>query len=139
MIKKILLCSGYGITFDSAGLWRFDNDFAQDIIIFGVHNSSSSHSDNRKSNFLILDEGPSYGINGSLGSPEWNFSINFTKANTKICLSLHYNGDNSYLLVNGNELFKFKADNKKMLIFQLNFVLQKYLMDLVLLSPEKYL
>ena len=28
-------------------------------------------------------------------------------------MSLHYNGDNSYLFVNGKEIFKFKADNKK--------------------------
>ena len=34
------------------------------------------------------------------------------KANTKFCLSLHYNGDNSYLFVNGKEIFKFKAGNK---------------------------
>ena len=27
-------------------------------------------------------------------------------------LSLHYNGDNSYLFINRNEIFKFKADNK---------------------------
>ena len=27
-------------------------------------------------------------------------------------LSLHYNADNSYLFVNENEIFKFKADNK---------------------------
>ena len=27
-------------------------------------------------------------------------SINFSKANTKNCLSLHYNGDNSYLFDN---------------------------------------
>ena len=40
------------------------------------------------------------------------FSINFTKANTKVCLSLHYNADNSYLFVNEKEIFKFKADNK---------------------------
>ena len=39
-------------------------------------------------------------------------SINFTKANTKFCLSLHYNADNSDLFVNGKEIFKFKADNK---------------------------
>ena len=25
---------------------------------------------------------------------------------------MHYNADNSYLFVNGNEIFKFKADNK---------------------------
>ena len=27
----------------------------------------------------------------------------------KFCLSLHYNGANSYLLVNGTEIYKFKA------------------------------
>ena len=37
------------------------------------------------------------------------YSINFTKVNTKFCLSLHYNGDNSYLFVNGTEIIKFKA------------------------------
>ena len=37
------------------------------------------------------------------------YSINFTKINTKFCLSLHYNGGNSYLFVNGTEITKFKA------------------------------
>ena len=32
-------------------------------------------------------------------------AINFTKANTKFCLSLHYNADNNYLFVNGKEIF----------------------------------
>ena len=40
------------------------------------------------------------------------FNINFTKANTKYCLILHCNADNSYFLVNVKEIFKFKADNK---------------------------
>ena len=31
------------------------------------------------------------------------FSTNFTKANKKFCLSLHYNADNNYLFV----IFKF--------------------------------
>ena len=39
-------------------------------------------------------------------------SINFTQTNTTSCLSLHYNADNSYLFVNGKEIFKFRADNK---------------------------
>ena len=38
--------------------------------------------------------------------------INFSKANTKFCLSLHYDADNSYLFVNGKEIFKLKTDNK---------------------------
>ena len=32
--------------------------------------------------------------------------------NTNFCLGLHYNADNSYLFVNGKEIYKFKADNK---------------------------
>ena len=27
-------------------------------------------------------------------------------------MSLHYNGDNGYLFVNGKEIFKFKAENQ---------------------------
>ena len=54
-----------------------------------------------KNNFLILAEGDTFGINASFGAPEKTFSINFSKANTKFCLSLHYNADNSYFFVNG--------------------------------------
>ena len=36
-------------------------------------------------------------------------NINFTVSGKKFCLSLHYNGANSYLFVNGVEQFKFKA------------------------------
>ena len=104
--------SGYGITFDSAGSWSFDNDFARNVVIVGVDNKSSPHANNRKKNFLMLDEGPVYGINGSFRSPERRFSINFTKASTNFCFTLHYNAENSYLFVNGEEIFKFKADNK---------------------------
>ena len=50
-------------------------------------------------------EGPTYSINGSLGSPEEKFSISF-------CLSLHYNADNNYLFVTGKEIFEFNASNK---------------------------
>ena len=80
--------SRYGRTFDSAGLSSFDNEFARNVITFGVDNSSSSHYDNHKNNFLISDEGPTYGINGRFGSPEKKFNANFTKGNRKFCLIL---------------------------------------------------
>ena len=38
--------------------------------------------------------------------------ILISKANTKFCLCLHYNADNSYLFVNEKEIYKFKASNK---------------------------
>ena len=37
---------GYGIAFDGAVTWRFGNDYARNVTIFDVDNSSSSHSDN---------------------------------------------------------------------------------------------
>ena len=36
-------------------------------------------------------------------------SINFTVTKKKFCLSLHYNGADSYLFVNGKKIVKFKA------------------------------
>ena len=47
------------------------------------------------------------------------YSINFTKKNTKFCLSLHYNGANSYLFVNGTEIIKFKAKDSEILAYSL--------------------
>ena len=36
-------------------------------------------------------------------------STNFTVYSKKVCLSLHFNSDNSYLFVNGRHIFKFEA------------------------------
>ena len=104
--------SGYEIAFNGGDHWSFDYGTPRNVIIFGVDNSSSSYVGNLKSNFLILAKGTTFGINGNFGSPEKKLRINFTKATTKFCLSLHYNVDNSYLFVNGKEIIKFKADNK---------------------------
>ena len=38
---------------------------------------------------------------------------NFTVTKKKFCLSLHYNGANSYLFVNGTEIYKFKAKDSE--------------------------
>ena len=52
--KEKYVYSGYGMTFNNA---VFDNVFASNVKIFGVDDSSFSHSDNHKNNFLILSEG----------------------------------------------------------------------------------
>ena len=41
------------------------------------------------------------------------YSINFTAAKKKFCLIFHYNGANSYLFVNGAEIYKFKAKSSE--------------------------
>ena len=47
------------------------------------------------------------------------YSINFTKKNTKFCLSLQYNRANSYLFVNSTEIIKFKAKDSETPAFSL--------------------
>ena len=41
------------------------------------------------------------------------YSVNFTVTKKKFCLILHYNGANSYLFVNGTEIYKFKAKDSE--------------------------
>ena len=41
------------------------------------------------------------------------YSVNLTATKNKFCLSLHYNGRNSYLFVNGKEIIKFKAKDSE--------------------------
>ena len=36
--------SGYGILFDGKGSWSFGNDYAKNVVNFGVDNSSSSYT-----------------------------------------------------------------------------------------------
>ena len=66
------------------------------------------HVDNKKKDILALGKGPTQGLEHTLTAEEI-YSINFTMTRKKFCLSLHYNGGNSYLFVNGTEIIKFKA------------------------------
>ena len=70
--------------------------------------SSSAHIDNKKKEILVLGKGPTQGLENTL-TAERMYSIKFTLTKKKFCLSLHYNSANSYLFVNGTEIYKFKA------------------------------
>ena len=74
--------------------------------------SSFTKIDNRKKDILILGKGPTQGLEHT-PSAEKMYSINFTKNNKKYCVSLLYNGANSYLFVNGVAIYKFKAKDSK--------------------------
>ena len=65
-----------------------------------------------KKDILILGNGPTQGLEHTL-SAEKIYSINFTVTKKKFCLSLSYNGINRYLLVNGTEIYKFKAKDSE--------------------------
>ena len=103
--------SGYGIIFDRKGEFSVGNGFGRNCIIFGVDMSSSVHVDNKKKYILILVKCPTQGLDGTTAGKK--YSINFTKNNKKCWFSLHYNGANRYLLVNGNEIHKFKAKDSE--------------------------
>ena len=47
------------------------------------------------------------------------YSTNVTLDNKPFCLSLHYNGDNSYLFVNGKEIINFKAKDSEIVPYPL--------------------
>ena len=82
------------------------------MLAFGVDVSSSAHIDIKKKNILVLGKRPTQGLEHTL-TAEKMYSINFTVTNKKFCLSLHYNGANSYLFVNGTEIYKFKAKDSE--------------------------
>ena len=47
------------------------------------------------------------------------YSINFTENSKKFCLSLHYNGANSYLFFNDVEIIRFKAKDSEIVTTRL--------------------
>ena len=111
-IDKYGYC-GYGIGFDRRSSFPFpDGGFGQNILIFRVDMSSSSLIDNQKEDILVLGEGPTQGLEHALTAAKM-YSINFTVTKKKFCLSLHYNGANSYLFDNGIEIYKFKAKDSE--------------------------
>ena len=67
--KEEYVYSGYGIAYGKSE-WILSNDFARNVIIFGVDKSSSSHDDNLENDFLILGKGDTFGINESFGAPK---------------------------------------------------------------------
>ena len=105
--------SGYGIGFDRRSSFSFPGGgFGQNLLIFGVDMSSSSHIDNKK-DMLVLGKEPTQGLEHMLTAEKMH-SINFReKKNRKFCLSLHYNGANTCLFVNGTEIYKLKAKDSE--------------------------
>ena len=86
--------------------------FDQNVLIFGVDMSFSAHIDNKKKDILVLGKGPIQVLEHTL-TAEKMYSINFTEKNKKICLSLQYNRANSYMFVNGTEIYKFRAKDSE--------------------------
>ena len=108
---------GYGICFDERSEFghtiteggRAHTTDARNVLIFGADMSFSVHAANRAIHIYLMGTGLTQGINDTTIYAENNFYRNFTDFGKKFVLSLHYNGDNSYLFVNGKQELKFKA------------------------------
>ena len=115
--------TGYGLCFDEGGEFghtvkqgNFDRTTnAKNVIIFGVDMSSSIHTTNRANNIYVMGKDFIQGINDTTVYAEKLFHNNFTEFGVKFVLSLHYNGDNSYLFANGRQELKFKAKNDQII------------------------
>ena len=108
---------GYGICFDEGSEFghtitegdRAHTTDARNVLIFGPDMSFSVHVTNRVNNIYLMGTGLTQGVNYTTIYTEKNFYRNFTDFGKKFMLSLHYNGDDSYLFVNGRQELKFKA------------------------------
>ena len=97
--------SGYGICFDAEGSFTFGNrNDVTNIIIHGCHMSSFGNDSTGRNNIHVLGKSfiqrMSTDGDGHTINHKEIFKANMTKLDKKCVLSLHYNGDNSYLFVN---------------------------------------
>ena len=107
---------GYGICFDEGDMFSTGNiNNGRNVLIFGVHESSLVHKNNKANNIFIIGDGFVQGINDMTLYAEKIYSQNFTQPNKKFVLSLHYSDNDSYLFVNGKQELKFKAKPDKLI------------------------
>ena len=107
---------GYGICFGEDAVFSIGNvNNGRNVLIFGVHEDSVIHTNNKANNMFIMGDGFAQGINDTSLYVEKMYNQNFTQPNTQFVLSLHYNGDDSYLFVNGKQELKFKAKTESLI------------------------
>ena len=118
---------GYGICFERSEFGhtiteggRAHTTDARSVLIFGADMSFSVHATNRANHIYLMGTGLMQGLNDTTIYAENNFYRNFTDFGKKIVLNLHYNGDNSYLFVNGRQELKFKAKTDQLWIGNLS-------------------
>ena len=77
--------------------------FGQNVLIFGADMSSSGHIDNKKKDILVIGKEPTQGLEHTDSRKN---VFHYFYCDKKNCLGLYYNGANSYLFVNGTEIYK---------------------------------
>ena len=119
---------GYGICFDESESFSHvqkEGNFnyttlVRNVIIFGADMSFSRHVNNKANSIYVMGKDTTI-------YAEKMFYRNFTDPGKKFILSLHYNGDSSYLFVIGREELKFKTKTNQ--IINKNLCLGKLSID----------
>ena len=99
--------SQFGHTMIEGGRIHITN--GRNVLIFGADMSFSVHTTNRANHIYVMGDGFTQGIHDTTLYVERKYFRNFTEPDVKFVLSLHYNGDDSYLFVNGRQELKFKC------------------------------
>ena len=113
---------GYGICFDGGGAFSKGGiSNGRNVLIFGVHENSLVHANNKANNIYVMGDLFVQGINDITLYAEKIYKTNFSESNKKIVLSLHYNGDDSYLFINGKmiKLIKMIKLLKKFCVWEI--------------------
>ena len=86
------------------------------MIVYGVDTKDSKYSSNKKRHIYVLGKSGNFiqGLQyGTRIYPESDYNkVNASKMNVNLVLSIHYNGNDSYLFINGVKQFQFKAMDK---------------------------
>ena len=89
--------SGYSIGFDLCSEFSLsDGSAGKNVIIFGVHMSSSVHIDNKAKAILTLGKGPTQELDDTKLTEEAKYSISFLKVFKQKEI---YNGSNIFDLL----------------------------------------
>ena len=111
---------GYSLCFDEGGTFSKGNvNNGRNVLIFGVRESSLTHTINKNKNIYVMGDLFVQGINDTTLYAEKVYSQNFTQPHKKFVLSLYYSGNKSYLIVNGKQELAFRAKNDQMQIAKL--------------------
>ena len=127
LLIMIKIIKGYGICFDEKS--QFGHTITENgvthtsdgrnVLIFGADMSFSVHATNKTNHIYLMGDGLMQGINDTTIYAEKKYFKNFTEPNVKFVLSLYYNGDDSYLFVNGRQELNFKCKTDQLVKKQL--------------------
>ena len=109
LINTNILITGFG----RSNVYSVGNEFGRNVIISGVDMSSSVPVENKGKDISVLGKDPTQGLGEHSLTAEKMYSANFADHRKKHCLSLHYNGANSRLFVNGSEFITFKGKDSE--------------------------